>query len=280
MPELPEIETVRRGVAQHLPGHRVERVALRRPDLRWRIPAAAVRDLVGRTCTGAERRSKYLLLPFDGAREPYALVHLGMSGRLFVDLLRPRGSEPDWQPHEHWRMRFAGGRLLRYVDPRRFGALDVVPSAMLASHPLLAALGPEPLGDDFDGAWLFARSRGRRVATKVFVMDAAHVVGVGNIYASESCFRAGIRPGRAAGRLTRAQCDALAGSIRAVLRDAIAAGGTTLRDYIGVDQDAGYFQRELAVYGRAGEPCPRCNTPIRGRVLGGRSTFYCPSCQR
>ena len=301
MPELPEVETVRRGVDRHLPGRRLDAVELRRADLRWPIPVDDVRALVGRRCVSTDRRSKYLLLRFDGPGAPVALIHLGMSGRLFLDVwsegrwhaespawpavaaeplsVATADDDPDWQLHEHWRMRF-GDRLLRYVDARRFGMLDTTTETGLAIHPLLADLGPEPFDPAFDGAWLHARSRGRKVATKVFVMTAAVVVGVGNIYASEACFRAGVRPGRAAGRLTRRECDALVAAIRDVLAAAIEAGGTTLRDYIGVDQGAGYFQRELFVYGRDGQPCKRCATPIRRRVLGQRSTFWCSNCQR
>jgi formamidopyrimidine-DNA glycosylase len=276
MPELPEVETVRRGLAPLIEGRRVDRVELFRGDLRWPIPVAAVRALRGRTCTGVERRSKYLLLRFDGPGTPVALVHLGMSGRLFLD---PGRDDPPRRDHEHWRMRF-GDRLLRYVDPRRFGMLDVTGAAGLPAHPLLAVLGPEPLGPDFGADALFARSRGRKVATKVFLMDASVVVGVGNIYASEACFRAGIRPGRAAGRLGRADCGRLVDAVRAVLGAAIEAGGTTLRDYVGVAEETGYFQRELAVYGRDGAPCPACGTAIRRRILAQRSTFFCPVCQR
>ncbi len=279
MPELPEVETVRRGLAPHVTGRRLDAVELRRADLRWPIPVRAVRGLAGRTCGAPERRSKYLILPFDGSGAPRALIHLGMSGRLFLDVLRPRQEPPAWELHEHWRMRFAD-RLARYVDPRRFGMLDVAKDEReYAAHPLLAALGPEPLGDAFDAAWLHARSRGRKLATKVFLMDAKNVVGVGNIYASEACFRAGVRPARGAARLTRGDCARLVTAIRDVLTEAIEAGGTTLRDYIGVDQGAGYFQRALFVYGRAGEPCKVCGTTIQHRVLGQRATYWCPRCQ-
>ncbi len=277
MPELPEVETVRRGAEACLVGRRLEKVTLKRPDLRWPIPIQAVHKLKGRTCTAIDRRAKYLLMHMDGPGEPVALVHLGMSGRLFVDIA---SDEPEYRLHEHWRMRFSGDHVLRFVDPRRFGSLDVTPRAELATHPLLADLGPEPLGDGFDGKALFAMSRKRKVATKVFLMDAKNVVGVGNIYASEACFRAGVRPRRQAGSLTRAECQRIADAVRAVLSDAIEAGGTTLRDYVGVGEDTGYFQRELAVYGRDGEPCRSCESPIKLIVTGQRSTYYCPRCQR
>ena len=278
MPELPEVETVRRGLARCITGARLDAVDFARDDLRRPMPVDAVTTLCGRRCVAVERRSKYLLLRFDGAREPVVLVHLGMSGRVFVDALHGR-TLPSWRAHEHWRMRF-GKLLVRYVDPRRFGTLDLVDASDLASHPLLDALGPEPLGGEFTPEHLFARTRGRKVATKVLLMDAHVVVGVGNIYASESCFRAGVRPSRPAGRLTRAECERLVVAIRSVLKRSIAAGGTSLRDYVGVAEDAGSFQRELAVYDRAGEPCRVCRTPIRRAVLGQRATYWCPRCQR
>ena len=267
MPELPEVETVRCGIGRHLPGRRLRRVGLRRTDLRWAIPVKAFQDLAGRQCTGVRRRSKYLQLSFSGAGAPVALVHLGMSGRLGVDVLRPGGRRPVWETHEHWRMDF-GDRLLRFSDPRRFGMLDVVADAEISEHRLLRHLGPEPLHREFNGSTLHQRSRRRKVTVKNFLMDAKNVVGVGNIYASEACFRAGVRPGRAAGRLTRAECDDLARSVKQVLRAAIRAGGTTLRDYVGVDDNIGFFQRQLQVYGRDGDACRHCGTTISQRCGG------------
>lgn len=279
MPELPEVETVRCGIGQHLPGRRLRRVRLRRTDLRWAIPVKACEDLEGRQCTGVRRRSKYLQLFFSGAEAPVALLHLGMSGRLGVDVLRPDGRRPAWETHEHWRMDF-GDRLLRFSDPRRFGMLDVVADAEISQHRLLRHLGPEPLQKEFNGSALHRTSRHRKVAVKNFLMDARNVVGIGNIYASEACFRAGVRPGRAAGRLTRAECGALARAVKQVLRAAIRAGGTTLRDYVGVDDRIGFFQRQLRVYGRDGDPCSHCSTTIKRTTANGRSTFYCPACQQ
>lgn len=279
MPELPEVETVRTGAAPHLVGRRLRQVHLQRPDLRWPIPTAAVQDLVGRRCTAVARRSKYLLLHFDGGKQPVALVHLGMTGRFLVEPCTPRGPRPAYRTHEHWRFDF-GERLVRFVDPRRFGALDVATTATLPNHPLLARLGPEPLGADFDASYLHRRTRGRRVAIKQLLMDSHVLVGVGNIYASEACWRAAVRPQRRAGSLTRAECAALADAVRAVLRAAIAAGGTSFRDYVGVAEDAGFFARELAVYEQAGEPCRRCGAAIRRSVQGQRSTYWCPGCQR
>jgi len=278
MPELPEVETVRRGMAPLLVGHEVRRIELRRSDLRWPIPENKVRRLRGRTCRKVARRSKYLQLHFSGLGSPVALIHLGMSGRLWVDVLPPDEPRPPWRPHEHWRMDF-GRYLMRYVDARRFGMLDVVPGRDLQEHWLIRDLGPEPLGNDFDGELLFQLSRRRRVTCKTLLMNSRNVVGVGNIYASEICFRAGVRPRRAAGRLTRQNCEDLVDSVQAVLRDAIGAGGTTIRDYVGVDESSGYFQRSLMVYGRQGDPCRACGTPIKRVVETGRSTYYCPHCQ-
>lgn len=285
MPELPEVETVRRGLEHALVGGTVGEIELFRADLRWPIPVAMVQTLAGRRLLGVGRRSKYLLLAFDGEPALTALVHLGMSGRLFVTkspsppAAAARVRAATRLPHEHWRMRLRH-RVLRYVDPRRFGALDVVPSRDLSGHRLLRDLGPEPLGTEFDGAFLHGATRRRTAPIKTFLMDGKNVVGVGNIYAAEALFRAGVRPTRAAHRLGRSTCEALAGAVRATLREAVAAGGTTIRDYIGVDHSSGRFQQRLAVYGRDGEPCLRCHTPIRRVVLAGRSTFYCRHCQR
>ena len=216
------------------------------------------------------RRGKYLLLHTERGT---LLVHLGMSGSLRV---LPATSAA--RAHDHVDLVLGGGRAIRFNDPRRFGSLHFV-HGPLDTHPLLAALGPEPLGDEFDAAYLHARSRRRRIAVKQFIMDSHVVVGVGNIYASEALYRAGVRPGRAAGRLSRAEIERLVASIRAVLRAAIRQGGTTLRDYVNTDGLPGYFRQKLNVYEREGEPCPRCASPIRSRVQGGRATYWCPTCQ-
>lgn len=281
MPELPEVETVRRGAERCLVGRRLLGAEFKREDLRWPIPIDAVHGMAGKRCIGLRRRAKYLLFEMgEQPSAPVALVHLGMSGRLFVDTLAPRAKAPEWRLHEHWRMRFEGGRLLRFVDPRRFGALDVAVRAAIPTHPLLAKLGPEPLDAGFDAEYLFAATRGRKTAVKTLIMDAQRVVGVGNIYASEACFRAAVRPRRRAASLKRVECERLVESIRTVLSEAIEAGGTTLRDYVGVTEDTGYFQRALQVYGRGGEPCHTCQTTIKHVVSGQRSTYYCPTCQR
>lgn len=279
MPELPEVETVRRGLAAALAGRVLRRVEIRREDLRRPVPAAALRRLHGRRLDGVARRGKYLLLCFDGAPPRTALVHLGMSGRLFVDPVASRSRRPAFELHEHWRMDF-GDRLVRYVDARRFGILDLVARTEAPTHPLLAPLGPEPFDPAFDAAYLHARTRRRRIPLKAFLLNAREVAGIGNIYASEICHLAGLRPGRAVSRLRLADCERLVACVREVLERAIAAGGTTLRDYAGVDRAAGYFARELAVYGRAGAPCRACGASIRRTVHGGRSTFHCPRCQR
>ncbi len=271
MPELPEVETTRRGVGPHVVGRRVHSVVVRRRTLRWPVPRALDRELPGQRIVAAERRGKYLLLR---AERGTMIVHLGMSGSL-----RVVPAEQDAREHEHFDLVLEGGRALRLRDPRRFGAVLWTAGDPLAL-PLLAHLGPEPLGDGFSGAWLFERSRRRTVAVKSFVMDADVVVGVGNIYASESLFRAGIRPSRAAGRLSRADCDRLADAIRAILSAAIDAGGTTLRDFTNEVGEPGYFYARRAVYERAGEPCGNCGTRVRATRTGQRSTYWCPTCQR
>ncbi|SEP14434.1 bifunctional DNA-formamidopyrimidine glycosylase/DNA-(apurinic or apyrimidinic site) lyase [Aquisalimonas asiatica] len=271
MPELPEVETTRRGVEPHVAGHTITDVIVRDARLRWPVAADLPERLRGRRVGGVDRRAKYLLF----RTQPDTLIlHLGMSGSLRVV---EAGTPPE--AHAHVDVLLESGQVLRYVDPRRFGSLHLAPGDGEA-HPLLARLGPEPLGDAFTGAWLHARARGRRQAVKAFIMDAATVVGVGNIYAAEALFRAGIHPARAAGRVGRARYDRLAEAIRAVLGDAIEAGGTTLRDFVGSGGSPGYFRQSLAVYGRAGASCPVCGTMLRLMRVGQRSTCYCPACQR
>ncbi len=278
MPELPEVETVRRGAEPLLRGRRLQRVELRRHDLRWPIPVAAIQALEQRRCLGIERRSKYLLLRFDGDDAPVAIVHLGMSGRMLVDLLDQSSPRPPWRLHEHWRMDF-GERLVRFVDPRRFGMLDCCRADELAGHKLMRSLGQEPLEPGFDGAFLHAQSRGKRSSIKSLLMDGHILVGVGNIYASEACWRARVRPRRAAKTLKRSECDQLAASVQSVLQSAIDAGGTSFRDYVGVAEEQGYFARELAVYEREGKSCRRCKQRIRRTTDAGRSTYWCAGCQ-
>ena len=288
MPELPEGETVRRWLDGALPGARVEDVVLRRSDLRYPIPVEAVHGLVGRSVLAIRRRAKYLLLDCSPADDgPTLLVHLGMSGRLFVDI---DDHEPDWRLHEHARLRLRRGDQqiwLRYQDARRFGAIDVFTAGQ--GHKLLDVLGLEPFDPAFDADGLFAGSRGLRSSVKALLMDSHRLVGVGNIYASEACWRAQVHPGRAAGSLTARECAALVPAIRSVLQEAIDAGGTTLRDFVGGDSNPGYFQQRLDVYARDGQPCTRCaavGAPgqepprIERTVLANRATFHCPNCQR
>jgi formamidopyrimidine-DNA glycosylase len=270
MPELPEVETTRRGLAPHLDGRRITAVTLRRPDLRWPIPGEVSRLLPGEAITGLRRRAKYLLL--DTAPGS-ALLHLGMSGSL-----RVLAADTPVTTHDHVDLALDSGRVLRFNDPRRFGCLLWQPAG--TTHELLEGLGPEPLSAAFDGAYLHALSRGRKASVKTFLMDQAVVVGVGNIYAAESLFRAGIAPGRAAGRVSRAQYDGLAKAVKDILQHAIRRGGTTLRDFISPDGAPGYFEQELFVYGREGEPCKVCGAPLRSRRLGNRATAWCRTCQR
>ncbi len=269
MPELPEVEVTRRGIAPHLIGRRITSVAVREPRLRWPVPAA-VRRLAGRKVRAVNRRGKYLLLDCGTG---HLLLHLGMSGSLrLVDAGAPPGK------HDHVDIAF-GARLLRLRDPRRFGAV-LWTSAPPEAHPLIRHLGVEPLSAALDGARLHAITRGRRTSIKQLLMDGRLIVGVGNIYASESLFLSGISPRRRAGTLTRARSVLLAAAVKKVLRAAIRAGGSTLRDFVGGDGASGYFQTRHLVYDRAGEPCRRCGAPIRRLVQGQRASFYCPNCQR
>ncbi|MEL1265824.1 bifunctional DNA-formamidopyrimidine glycosylase/DNA-(apurinic or apyrimidinic site) lyase [Pseudoxanthomonas putridarboris] len=275
MPELPEVETTRRGLAPHIEGRRIQSVTLRRPDLRWPIPPEVARDLPGQRIEAVRRRAKYLLVDTAAGS---ALLHLGMSGSL-----RVLPATIPVSTHDHVDIAFAGsagkpGRVLRFNDPRRFGSLLWQPLGEV--HPLLRGLGPEPLSDDFDGDYLFDLSRGRRAPVKTFLMDQAVVVGVGNIYAAESLFRAGISPLRAAGKVSRERYAALAGAVKAILTHAIARGGTTLRDFLSPDGAPGYFEQELSAYGRGGEPCPRCGRPMKQASIGQRATVWCGHCQR
>ncbi len=270
MPELPEVETTRRGVEPHCRGRVVEAVIVREPRLRWPVPADLPALLAGQTVRGVERRAKYLLFRTGAGT---LMVHLGMSGSLRV-------VKPD-EPaafHDHIDLVLRGGVCLRYNDPRRFGSFHWLGDE--PGHPLLDHLGPEPLDDTFSGAYLYRRSRGRKGPVKNFLMDGKVVVGVGNIYANEALFLSGIRPDRAAGRVGEARYEALADNVKLVLTSAIKQGGTTLRDFVGGDGKPGYFAQQLRVYGRTGQPCRVCRTPLRELRLGQRSSVYCVVCQR
>jgi formamidopyrimidine-DNA glycosylase len=270
MPELPEVETTRRGLAPHLMGRRVLAATLRRPDLRWPIPDAIGSELPGQRIANVTRRAKYLLLE---AETGSALLHLGMSGSLRV---LPIGTPPG--SHDHVDLALDSGNLLRFTDPRRFGCLLWQPAGSL--HPLLAGLGPEPLSPAFDGAHLWRVSRGRRAPVKTFLMDQAVVVGVGNIYAAEALFAAGIAPRTPAGRVSLRRYDALCSAVQGILAQAIERGGTTLRDFLDPDGAPGYFEQELLVYGRAGARCKVCKSPLRHAMIGQRASVWCPRCQR
>lgn len=270
MPELPEVETTLRGIAPHVLGRRVAAVCLRVPALRWPIAPEIAGELPGQRVRAVRRRAKYLLLEADTGS---ALLHLGMSGMLRV---LPGDTEAD--RHDHVDLVLDSGRMLRLTDPRRFGCLLWQPAGTV--HPLLAALGPEPLSEQFDGDHLWRQAAGRRAPVKTFVMDQAVVVGVGNIYAAEALFEAGIHPLRAAGRISRERYRRLAQAIQRILRHAIARGGTTLRDFLDPDGIPGYFEQELLVYGRSGLACRVCASPLRSLRLGNRASCYCPRCQR
>lgn len=274
MPELPEVETTRRGIAPHLVGEMLLGATVRQAGLRQRVPDALSQQLTGRHVLGLERRAKYLLLRLDQPREGGVILHLGMSGSLRI---LPADTPPG--PHDHLDLRF-NDRVLRYRDPRRFG-LVLWTEQPFAEHPLLRHLGPEPLtSGEFTGARLHKAAIGRRVAVKNLIMDNRVVVGVGNIYASESLFLARIDPRRACNRIAAHRYETLAICIRSVLTKAIEAGGTTLRDFHHEDGKPGYFSQQLNVYNRAGEPCPCCGEPIRSQVIGQRSSFFCVHCQR
>jgi formamidopyrimidine-DNA glycosylase len=271
MPELPEVETTRRGLLPHLVGRKIRDVVVRNASLRWPVPRDLRRRLRGEEVLAIRRRGKYLL--FD-CRRGHLLVHLGMSGRLTL--------VPDDCPakrHDHIDLQLEGNRSLRLTDPRRFGAMLWI-AGPPERHMLLRGLGLEPLEPGFDGAALKRLAGGRRVAVKHFLMNSSVVTGVGNIYASEALHRAGIHPLRSVARISAERWDRLARAVRDTLERALAAGGTTLRDYASIDGRVGEFGTECAVYGRGGEPCLTCGTPIRALRQGARSTFYCPGCQR
>jgi formamidopyrimidine-DNA glycosylase len=270
VPELPEVETTRRGLAPHLLNQRIRTAVVRNAALRVPVPRGLAKRLAGLTISSVTRRGKYLLINCETGT---LIVHLGMSGRLWlVDADAAVGT------HDHFDLVLENGRIVRLRDPRRFG-LIVWRHLNAPEHPLLASIGPEPLSDNFSGEWLYNVTRKRSAAIKLVIMDSHVVAGVGNIYASEALFRARINPKRAARRIGRGRYDVLVGKIRETLEAAIAAGGSTLRDFVGGDGRAGYFQNEHLVYGRGGEPCVTCGTAIREIRQGQRSTFYCPSCQ-
>ncbi len=271
MPELPEVETSRRGLDPHLSGQRIKAVIVRNARLRFPVVPELAGTLPGLVIGGISRRGKYLLL--DCGRG-WLILHLGMSGSLRI---LPATTPPE--KHDHFDLVLENGFCMRLRDPRRFGAVIWTETDPMR-HPLLAKLGVEPLTADFDGAWLYWATRGKKTNIKQTLMDGHLVVGVGNIYANEALFRSGIRPTLPASRLGRARCDKLARIVKEVLEQAIAAGGSSLRDFVDSSGKPGYFQQQYFVYGRAGETCRVCGNPVRLLRQGQRATFYCPCCQK
>ncbi len=269
MPELPEVETTLRGISPHILGQTVDRVTIRQTQLRWPV-AAETQQLVQQTITKVSRRGKYILLHFTKGT---LIIHLGMSGSLRItDLQQTHGK------HDHIDILFAK-KILRFNDPRRFGCF-LWTNGSLEDHPLFKKLGPEPFCESFNADWLYHQAKNRKTAVKLFIMDNHIVVGVGNIYANETLFRAGIHPARQANRIAKKRYGILVQTIRTVLDEAIKKGGTTLKDFVNEQGKPGYFQQSLKVYSRANEPCQACHTPIRQLKLGQRSTFFCVTCQR
>jgi formamidopyrimidine-DNA glycosylase len=283
LPELPEVETVRRGLAPVMEGRTIVRAQVNRPDLRWPLPARMAERLTGARVLALRRRSKYILADLSTAET--LLIHLGMSGRMLVSgamLGAFHHDHPAPQKHDHVVLDIEGGTRVTFNDARRFGAMDLMPTEAAEAHPLLARLGPEPLGNTFDGAFLIAALADRRTPIKAALLDQHLVAGLGNIYVCEVLFRAGIAPQKLARDLTAGQAAGLVPVIRDVLDEAIAAGGSSLRDYRQADGELGYFQHAFRVYDREGQPCatPGCGGTVARIVQSGRSSFYCPACQR
>jgi formamidopyrimidine-DNA glycosylase len=272
MPELPEVETTRLGISPHLIGQRIREIIIRRHDLRQPV-SDDLTELEGTTFVSVKRRSKYLRLETN--THDVILIHLGMSGSLRI--ISP-GEE--WKKHDHVGITLSNKLQLRYHDPRRFGLILRIAASEIQTHPLLANLGPEPLEEDFTGAYLHAALSNKSIPIKVAIMDAKIVVGVGNIYASESLFRSGIHPLLASNKLTKPRAEKLVSAIREVLTESITQGGTTLRDFLKSDGEPGYFKQRLFVYDRKGEPCRVCKTPISHQVLAQRATYWCGKCQK
>lgn len=269
MPELPEVEVSRMGISPHVTNQTVTKIIVRNPKLRWPVPEE-ISQIEGQVIRRVTRRAKYLMLETDAG---YAIVHLGMSGSLRV---LPSDIPPE--KHDHVDLCLSSGEVLRYNDPRRFGAW--LWQADQGEHPVLAKLGPEPLSEAFTAAYLQEKAKGKRTAVKQFIMDNHVVVGVGNIYANESLFAAGIHPKREAGKISAQRLALLVDEIKSVLAFAIEQGGTTLKDFKNADGKPGYFAQELQVYGKGGEPCPRCDKPLSEVKIGQRATVYCSGCQK
>jgi len=271
MPELPEVETIRRGIKPLITGKKVLRTVLRSSRLRWSASVSDLAALAGQEVVDVERRAKYLILHFS---DDWLILHMGMTGSLRY---RPSGCPP--AKHDHFDLVFDDGFLLRFRDPRKFGGLLFSHESPF-STPLFAGLGPEPFSEQLDGHYLHGLARGRKIPVKNFIMDQKIIAGIGNIYANEALFLSGIRPSRAAGRIGPGRYEVLAGNIRRVLSHAIEAGGTSIRDFQNSDGRPGYFSVQLNVYGKEGCPCPRCGARIEAARTGQRSTFFCPHCQR
>ena len=281
MPELPEVETVRRGLLPAMEGGLIARAEVNRPDLRWPLPERMAERLTGATVRQLRRRSKYILVDLDTGES--LLVHLGMSGRMLVSGVMLGGFHQDHpapQKHDHVVLHMAGGARVTFNDARRFGAMDLVRTDREDAYWLLAGLGPEPFGNEFHEDYLVARLKGRATPIKSTLLDQRVVAGLGNIYVSEVLFRAGIDPRRQAGRISARRIASLVPIVRAVLSEAIEAGGSSLRDHRQTDGELGYFQHTFRVYDREGEPCGTCAAPIRRIVQSGRSSYFCPACQR
>ncbi|WP_370311558.1 bifunctional DNA-formamidopyrimidine glycosylase/DNA-(apurinic or apyrimidinic site) lyase [Sagittula sp.] len=283
MPELPEVETVRRGLAPVMEGQVIARAQVNRPDLRWPFPERMAERLTGARVLQLRRRSKYILA--DLSTDETLLIHLGMSGRMLVSG-DPLGqfvhAHPMPEKHDHVVFDMENGARVTFNDPRRFGAMDLMPTQAAEAHPLLARIGPEPLGNAFTESHLVDRLKGRNMPVKSALLDQKIVAGLGNIYVCEALFRGGIHPARRCVRISAARISALVPIVRDVLDDAIAAGGSSLRDFRQADGELGYFQHSFDVYGREGEPCraPGCTSTIQRIVQSGRSSFFCPTCQR
>ena len=271
MPELPEVETTRRGIEPYLLGHHISKLTIHQWQLRWAIPKQ-IKRITDQTINAVERRGKYILIKTDAGT---AIVHLGMSGSLRICTDHKEAK----RKHDHVEMQLSSNALLRLHDPRRFGCL-LWQNTGEPTHSLLEKLGPEPLSSDFDPAHLIKATRNKKVAIKNLIMNSHIVVGVGNIYASEALFMAGVRPGRAAGRVSHDECQRIVQAIKIILKRSIEQGGTTLRDFVNSDGEPGYFKQSLYVYGKEGEPCQQCDSTIKQKTLGQRSTFYCSECQR
>ncbi len=270
MPELPEVETTCRGISPHIIGKKITHTVIRQRQLRWPVPSSLTELISGQTVLNVSRRAKYLLLELNHGT---LIIHLGMSGSLRIVT-----TDHSVGKHDHLDFIFSDNTVLRYNDPRKFGAILWSPDA-INTHPLIKPLGPEPLSTDFDGPYLYQRASSRKTPVKAFIMDSRVVVGVGNIYASESLYQAGIHPSRQAGRIALKRYQELAVAIKAVLCTAIDHGGTTLRDFVNEQGNPGYFQQSLAVYGRSHQPCPQCSGPIKNIRICQRSSYYCSRCQ-